>query len=194
MPRPRTYCKEQALEKATLVFWQKGYHDTSMDELVQATGMSRYSFYEIFGGKKQLFVAVLEYYFNTTSAPMLTMLNNKDASLETIEHVFAHIRDYASSEEGKNGCLLCNTAIEMAPQDEDIAKQMDGYRKKIINGFAAVIKRAQAKKEIKSSCSPNDIAVQFFTLMQGTMVASKAPGGTKYAKQAIDTTLALIRA
>ena len=62
MARSREFNPKEALEKAMYVFWQKGYINTSIDDLVQATGVSRFGLYDEFGSKHGLFLASLDYY------------------------------------------------------------------------------------------------------------------------------------
>src|SRR5881409_1280361 len=60
--RPRTYDPARALARAAEVFWKAGYAGTSLDDLVEATGMNRPSLYAAFGDKRDLYLKTLEYY------------------------------------------------------------------------------------------------------------------------------------
>ena len=51
--------KEALLEKAMMVFHQKGYFATSMDDLAKACGLKKGSFYHYFPGKEALMLEVL---------------------------------------------------------------------------------------------------------------------------------------
>src|SRR6187402_1618698 len=60
--RPRAYDPAQALARAAEVFWKAGYAGTSLDDLVEATGMNRPSLYAAFGDKRDLYLKTLERY------------------------------------------------------------------------------------------------------------------------------------
>jgi TetR/AcrR family transcriptional regulator, copper-responsive repressor len=60
--RPRTFDRDAALEKAMLLFWERGFEGTSMDELTAAMGMSPSSLYSAFGGKEQLYREAVDRY------------------------------------------------------------------------------------------------------------------------------------
>ena len=60
--RPRAYDPQVALARAAEVFWKAGYAGTSLDDLVEATGMNRPSLYAAFGDKRDLYLKTLEYY------------------------------------------------------------------------------------------------------------------------------------
>src|SRR5260221_11057894 len=75
MARPREFDREEALERATAVFWAKGYASTSTDDLLSAMGIARQSLYNAFQDKRALYLEALERYQRTTIAGHLQRLN-----------------------------------------------------------------------------------------------------------------------
>ena len=109
MARPRTYDPDAALDRAMRLFWQKGYAETSMADLVDATGVSRYGFYSEFGDKDALFEKCVALYAQTVIGRGLGPLEAPDAGLAEIETYFANLRRTIGASERK-GCLIGNTA------------------------------------------------------------------------------------
>ena len=62
MARPREFEPAEAVEKAMQVFWQHGYEDASLPDLLNGMGLTRGSLYKAFGDKRQLFLRALERY------------------------------------------------------------------------------------------------------------------------------------
>jgi len=60
--RPRGFDVEQALERAMVVFWERGYEGASLTDLTGAMGITRTSMYAAFGNKEQLFRKAVELY------------------------------------------------------------------------------------------------------------------------------------
>ena len=60
--RPRSFDETEALERATQVYWLKGYDGVTIDDLVAGMGVGRPSLYAIFGDKRTLFLRVLKDY------------------------------------------------------------------------------------------------------------------------------------
>ena len=60
--RPRTFDRDEALKKAMMMFWEKGYEGTTMSDLINAVGMKAPSVYAAFGNKDQLFNEVIQLY------------------------------------------------------------------------------------------------------------------------------------
>src|SRR5579884_2561634 len=66
--RPRNFDELEALEKATQVFWSKGYDGVTIDDLVDGMGVGRPSLYAVFGDKRTLFLRVLRMYAEAKGA------------------------------------------------------------------------------------------------------------------------------
>ena len=62
MPRTKTFSVDEAIEKATALFLERGYAALSMRTIGEALGLSRSTVYSTFGDKLRLFVTVLERY------------------------------------------------------------------------------------------------------------------------------------
>src|ERR1700682_183366 len=62
VPRPKEFDRDVVLETAKAVFWHRGYKATSTEDLRLAMGIGRQSFYDSFGGKRQIFIEVLRRY------------------------------------------------------------------------------------------------------------------------------------
>jgi len=60
--RPRSFDETGALEKATQVFWSKGYDGVTIDDLVEGMGVGRPSLYAVFGDKRAIFLRALKAY------------------------------------------------------------------------------------------------------------------------------------
>ena len=83
MARPREFDREEALERATGVFWAKGYASTSTDDLLTAMGIARQSLYNAFQDKRALYLEALERYQRTTTAGHLHYLASGESGYMT---------------------------------------------------------------------------------------------------------------
>lgn len=110
MPRQKEFDPERVLEKAMGVFWEKGYHATSVRDLVERMGINRFSMYDTFGGKRQLFLAALDRYTRRTRDGMLGALERSDQGLPAIRQYLMSVVDEYSARSGWRGCLMINSA------------------------------------------------------------------------------------
>jgi AcrR family transcriptional regulator len=71
MARPPSFHTEDAVQAAAEVFWSKGYQDTAIADLEQATGLNRSSLYGAFGTKQAIFDRALDWYLRGFIGPRL---------------------------------------------------------------------------------------------------------------------------
>ena len=69
------------LDRAMALFWRRGYEATSIQDLVDATGINRGSLYASFTSKKGLFLAVLDHYAEKLGKPLTDALDDPDGFL-----------------------------------------------------------------------------------------------------------------
>src|ERR1700730_11789741 len=59
----KQFDRDEVLDRAIVAFWTRGYEATSIDDLVEATGINRGSIYGTFGDKRRLFLMALDRYW-----------------------------------------------------------------------------------------------------------------------------------
>jgi TetR/AcrR family transcriptional repressor of nem operon len=150
MARSREFSPSEALDKAMRVFWAKGYFGTSIDDLVNATGVSRYGLYGEFGDKNGLFLAALAHYQASVVRPMLDIIEQPDASLGAIRALFALLAEFSRQPGGKLGCLVFNSVNEMGQHDESTAGKILEIRQKLAQGLFDMLANAVAKGELSA--------------------------------------------
>jgi TetR/AcrR family transcriptional repressor of nem operon len=157
--RPLAYDPEAALDAALQVFWSKGYEATSLQDLLQAMGLSKSSFYQGFGGKKELFLRCMARYRENIGRRIRKIEAGSASGHDVIEGVLLHAAAEARYPgERRRGCLLMNTATEFAQKDFEIAGQVrrgfDGLREIL----RQAIERGQAEGEIAADLHPDRLA------------------------------------
>lgn len=110
--RQREFDKQQALDKAMRVFWQKGYLAASLTELTGAMGINKPSMYAAFGNKESLFVQASQHYIDTYASKHALQLNS-DGNLRSRlkAYVLSIIKAQCASETPK-GCYVALCASE----------------------------------------------------------------------------------
>src|SRR5260370_3238729 len=122
MGRPRP---EERLDQAMRVFWEKGYYDTSIEELMGRTGLHRAAVYGECGSKRRLCEATLARYRETVISAFFAPLAGPDAALADIERFFRGIHESASGR--RLGCLMVNAASEVSPRVRSVAGIVSAY-------------------------------------------------------------------
>lgn len=148
MARTREFNADAALDAAMMVFWRKGYDASSIEDLVEATGVSRYGLYGIHESKHGLFIAALDYYRMTVVQEVAKVLHHPDASLDVIVRFVKELGEVAATPAGRYGCLLWNSASEVASHDVAAAQTACEFKSYLLDGFRAALKNAIAKGEL----------------------------------------------
>jgi AcrR family transcriptional regulator len=119
--RPRAYDPEAALKAARDIFWVKGYAATSLDDIVEATGMNRPSLYAAFGDKEAIYLSALKMQGEllVTAVEGAVKLDIKLKAF--LDLFFARCIDsYLQGPQGPRGCFLVGTALTESLVREDV--------------------------------------------------------------------------
>ena len=177
MPRYKEYRREGVLDASTQMFWEKGYRATSMNDLVEATGLNKHSMYKEFGNKDGLFFASLEHYANEATKDIASILTKKPLGFHNIESFFRNKIDSASSSKFMS-CLLINTAIEKEVLSDEINDRTRKYLSLQEEAFYNCLVAAQRNGEIPENKDIEVLAKYLMCFLEGINVMGKT-GPTK---------------
>ena len=121
MARPKAFDCAQALLAAMQVFWVKGYEATSLEDLLAAMKIGRQSLYDTFGDKRALFMEALVQYRELTDAYLRGCLADAPTVKAAFQRLFMQVVDEPEAHQ-RRGCLLINSAVELAPHDPQTAR------------------------------------------------------------------------
>lgn len=107
-----------------IVFRQKGYHATSINDLSEAMNLSAGSIYKAFKDKRSLFLLVFERYLSLRNADLHRRLAPCVSGREKITELLQFYLDSARATEGRHGCLVVASAIALQTLDEALAQRI----------------------------------------------------------------------
>lgn len=151
MARPREFDPDKALQTAIDLFWEKGYYDSSVDEVVKRSGVAKYGIYGTFGPKKALFRKALLKYASQRNEVIQDFLCKPDSSLDAIKEFFKAVPRLATQDKDKAGCLVINAGIELGLRDPEIRDFVRDFFRDLARVFQRCLDRAVEKGEIDAS-------------------------------------------
>lgn len=172
--RPLEYGSEQVLDIAMGLFWRKGYEATSLQDLVGEMGLSRSSFYSAFGSKRQLFLSCLQRYEEATALDLTTRLHGAVTGRDFIEDTLLWAIEEAIEGADPKGCLVVNTANELAQRDKQVAAQVSQGFDKYRAIFLAAAIRGQEDGSVSNDKEATLLANYLVTSMSGLRTMVKA--------------------
>lgn len=162
------------------VFWSRGYHATALPDLLKATKLSRGSLYAAFGDKHTLFLQALDRYIADALARMAVELGPHRAPVDGLRAYLAGYVERTSGTNGRRGCLLIATVMELAGRDADVDRRVDSFFKAMEAKLADALSRAKQAGALADGVEPENAARILVCFVQGLRVISKtAPARTK---------------
>jgi TetR/AcrR family transcriptional repressor of nem operon len=174
MPWQKQYDEAEVLKRATEAFWARGYDATSINDLVAATGIHRGSLYAAFTDKRGLFLRALEHYDREHRQAFLTTLERDHGPREAIREAFRQVAAASQSGRNRKGCLLVNTALELAPHDPAIEKIVRAKLEAVEAFFRGRIMAAQQVGTIRPEVPAAETARVLFALFVGLRVITRS--------------------
>ncbi|HEY1596300.1 MAG TPA: TetR/AcrR family transcriptional regulator [Thermoleophilaceae bacterium] len=190
MARPRQFDTDEALDAAMRLFWSAGFRGTSVDDLTAATGLSRSSLYNVFSGKHALFVRALEHYRSLVVPEKMGELASDDASIGEVRAYLGGLVEDLLTEDGRQGCLLVNTAVELAAEDDEVADVVRAHQHLLAESVEKALRNAVKRGEIAPLADPAASARALVATAHGLMVIGKADPDEQLLRTIADSALA----
>jgi TetR/AcrR family transcriptional repressor of nem operon len=189
MVRTRTFDPSTALKEVVDLFSSKGYSETSIEDIVKATGVSRYGIYGTFGSKRELFEQALDRYADSMGKQAFLRLLEPDASIEHIRRIFQErVADMSCQEENK-GCLFIHTAMELAPQDDDLRDVLQKFMSRMGKLFAVGLESAKERGEVRDDLDVKAAGELLTSTMFGLAVLGRSGFQRKTLDEIVENTL-----
>jgi TetR/AcrR family transcriptional repressor of nem operon len=168
MARPREFDPEEVLERATGVFWKRGFEQTSLDDLCAATGLGRSSLYAAFGDKRSLYLRSLERYEERAVRRIAAAFDGRKPR-PALEAFFAGLIDDIVAGPGRSGCFIGNCAAELARLDRSAAARVRASLVRIESAF-----REALEKDLPARADATALARFLTAGVQGLRLVGKA--------------------
>lgn len=174
MPWDKQFDQEVVLDRAMQAFWRQGYTATSMQDLVDATGINRASIYATFGDKRALFLASLRMFAASVRLEVLSRLRRGRPPAAAIKALFESFLDQATEGGFNRGCLITNTALELAAHDPEVAEIVAEAQREIEGFLKDRILAGQAAGEIRFELDADTSAKGLLASLIGLMVLARS--------------------
>lgn len=176
MARPRQFDEAEVVDKATQVFWARGYRATTPRDLLEATGLSRSSLYNTFGSKEGLFLRSLQAYVCGQAGFMGAELGGRSlrGALEWMyDQIITMSRPIADGGAGMS-CMMATAAIEADPGDDQVLAGVQAGRVAMTAMFQRRLERAREEGELSADKDPATLAPFLFNTNMGLVVLARA--------------------
>jgi AcrR family transcriptional regulator len=178
--------RQDAIQKATCLFWKKGFHATSMRNLQEVIDMRPGSIYASFGSKEGLFKEALRHYANTSLAQLTACIETATSPLEALKMFIqgSVIRSRTSSPSGM--CMLVKTISELTEDNADLLAEAKRLLSVVEDAFAALLAQAKKCGELDESKDPRRLACFLQMQLMGLRAYARANDSDARVNELID--------
>ncbi|OJV59827.1 MAG: TetR family transcriptional regulator [Cellulomonas sp. 73-145] len=162
MGRVRTFDEGAVTRSALGAFWERGYAETAVPELEDATGLNRSSLYHAFGSKRGLFDAAVERYLDEVVRPRLAPLLADRVAAGALGDYLRELREAMLGglpELAANGCLLMNATASSLGHDAALQHVVARYHADLRAAIGAGVAAhrpdldAEATRDLATACT-----------------------------------------
>ena len=190
--RPREFDMNAALDQAIRVFREQGYHATSIPDLIRAMGLASGSIYKAFRDKRAVFLAAFDRYTILRNEQLTAVARSAKPARERIRDVLAFYVDSARGVEGRRGCMVVGSAVELALADREVAARVSSSLARNEAFLADLIRQGQVDKSIPGRVDPEETARVMVYLTQGLRVVGKSGRAPPETSSVVDIAMKLL--
>ncbi|MEO9649175.1 MAG: TetR/AcrR family transcriptional regulator [Roseobacter sp.] len=166
MPRPKSYDRQEAIQKACMAFWQHGFQALGVRELEQQTGINQFAIRSEFGGKEGLLLEALNYYGE--AAITHEMVPMKTGGISEIIAFFDGLVTPGSITSSQYGCLMVNTGVENARiKSPALADSTAAYWATLKDHFIQALENEQKARKNQMLFETEDLADGLVSAVMG---------------------------
>ncbi|MGB9643731.1 MAG: TetR/AcrR family transcriptional regulator [Stellaceae bacterium] len=193
MARPREFDEATVLEAAMNCFWAQGYELTSVRELAKQMGITGASLYNAFGDKRSLYRQVLGHYLEQTVRDRVARLEQLPP-FPAIRTFFDEIVERSVTDKQRRGCMLVNSALELAPYDPEFQKLVAQEMIFIEAFFRRCIEAGQKDGTISAIRPGAELAKLLLSVLLGIRVLARTRPERAVLEDAANGALELLKA
>jgi len=192
MARLKAFDEERAIDAAVDCFWMHGYEGTSVRDLAEAMGIGGASLYNAFGDKRALFARSLERYAARSMRERIARLESGHRPKEAIAAFVREIVERSLKDPDRKGCLLINSALDVAPHDAGIGAVVSGYLDEIRAFFHRNLVAARAAGQVPRTVDADSVASHLLGVIAGIRVLARTGAGRRQLEDVARPALALL--
>jgi TetR/AcrR family transcriptional repressor of nem operon len=190
--RHKEFDVDDALLNAMILFWEKGYTNTSLQDLVDRMGVHKRSLYDTFGDKRTLFLRALDHYADRTEAAARERSAEAGSALEALRLLFEAAVEQ-QSDARPSGCLIVNSATELALRDPEAVARVERNFAEQRRLLKEIVERGQRDGDIDRRHDADVLTTTLFNAWLGLGVQARVVTDRELLGRMVEGALAAVR-
>ncbi len=190
--RPYEFDPDIAVDRAMEVFWQKGYAGTTPQDLLDAIGIGKGSFYNYFKSKHNLFELCLQRYSRSQADALVQFLRQPGSAKKRLIDAFEVLIRLDLEGPVKKGCMAVNTAAELSTSDESAARMVRDMFDRTEAALTQLVEEGQSAGEFRDDIDASSLASLLFTTVLGLRIAGLVADTPARLQRTVDAIVRLL--
>lgn len=165
--------KEQIAAAALTTLHAKGYNATSVQDIADAAGAPKGSFYNHFKSKEALAAEALEAYWALGRNGLGVLGDAAMPALDRLKHYFQALNAYGVARQFKPGCMIGNFAAEVSDQSEPLRKKIAVLLDEWTGAIEACVAQGQRDGSIRNDLPAANVASFLLNSWEGAVLRAK---------------------
>jgi len=192
MARPREFDPNDVLQTAIELFWEKGYFDSSVDEVVRQSGVAKYGIYGTFGSKRELFKTALKQYASDRHRGIQSLIRKPGAALPEVRQFFKNAVKLMTQEGAPRGCLVVNTGVELGFRDAEIRDFVTNFFQETEDVMARCLSNAVELGQIEDLPNIPALATYLVTEFRTSLMLAASGSSRREIQAHLDIALSML--
>ena len=171
--RPRQFDRIDALDKALVLFWERGYENTSMSDLSNAMELRPPSIYAAFGSKEALFEEVVERYSEVYGGAIWGDLERFKHPRDATRHILIATVNAFCDETTPKGCLIVLAAPQTESSQSNVTQTLCTHRQKNVETLKHLYEEGLRRDHIPRGANINVMANYYATVQHGMSIQAR---------------------
>ncbi len=179
-----THTKQRIIEKAAIVFNQYGYAGSSINDIMQLTGLQRGGIYNHFKSKDEIALAAFDYSIDLLHQAVMTEMLSKNHAIERLHALIDGVKRFSKHPSIIGGCPILNTAAESDDTHPALRQRAQEAVNQIRALIGSIVELGIRQKEIIADTDGEEVSLVIISTIEGGMMLTKLYGDDLYLNRA----------
>jgi TetR/AcrR family transcriptional regulator, transcriptional repressor for nem operon len=163
--------RRKIVEAAAPIFNQRGYEGSSLNDLMEATGLKKGGIYRHFSSKEELAAEAFDYTWEAAWNARLQHVDEKRSGVGKLKQLIANFVDYRSPVAG--GCPILNTATDSDDGNPVLRARVAKALRSWLSRLQAIVEQAQESGETRPGIDPKVVSTLIVASLEGALMMSR---------------------
>ena len=163
-----TQTRQNIIEKTLQLFCIKGYYNTSINDILKATGLTKGGLYGHFSSKEEIWYAVYDEALTIWRQVIFKGIQSNSSPLERIEALIRNdIKNKLGNDVFEGGCFFHSMLVELSGQSDKMSRHIQAGFMQLAGLLCAWLEQADQQKMLKQGLNFKEIANYIIISLNG---------------------------